>query len=223
MRKKILTNSLTPPHMQTITTIKQRFSCRNFSSKKIDKKLLVELLELANQAPSACNRQNRHFLVIEKQADRDFLADMNKQAHFAQAPVSIIVLSKKEQFKSADHYLKIMEQCKMTSWGATSHEFQNNQKFLQEYSKMTRNLFPVSDAAAATTTLLLAAHDQGLNSCWVGVHDDEAIKSRFKIPEDYFVVACIVLGYAQEKPNWRAPRKEVGKLISWDKWNNSDS
>lgn len=207
----------------TTNSIKQRYSCRNFSSKKISRKIITNLLDLANYAPSASNKQNRHFVVVTKSEDRNFLAKMNKQKHFAQAPVSIIVASAKEQFPhGAKQYLKVMEKFSMTSWGATSTEFNNKPKFLKLYKKMSQQLFPISDAAAAITTLLLAACDKGISSCWIGVYDEEAIKTRFNIPDDYLIAGCVILGYQKEKPNWRAPRKEIKKLISWDKWGNSD-
>ena len=84
--------------MLTINSIKQRYSCRNFSSKKISKKTLIDLLDLANQAPSASNKQNRHFVVVTRSKGRNFLAKMNKQKHFAQAPVSIVLPVQKSNF-----------------------------------------------------------------------------------------------------------------------------
>ena len=52
----------------------------------------------------------------------------------------------------------------MTSWGATSNEFNNKPKYIKLYKKMSQQLFPISDAAAAITTLLLAACDKGISS-----------------------------------------------------------
>ena len=43
-----------------------RHSVRDFSDKNIEKEILIEAIELANQCPSACNRQATHVYVLEK-------------------------------------------------------------------------------------------------------------------------------------------------------------
>lgn len=204
--------------MNTIETIKTRYSCRDYSDKKIPKTTIKKLLKLANQAPSGCNLQNRHFLVVTKESDRKFLAEMNNQPHLAQAPVCIIVLTHFNHYNTPANYLKIMESFDMTSWGATSKDFKNNKKFQEEYRKFSEILIPISDATAAISTLLLAAQEIGINSCWVGIFDEQEIKKRFKIPQKLSVIGIVTLGYQKKKPNWKADRKDIKELIHWDKW-----
>lgn len=45
----------------------KRESCRNFSGKQVDKKLLLDILEEARLAPSASNSQPWHFWLIDDQ------------------------------------------------------------------------------------------------------------------------------------------------------------
>ncbi|MEA3356974.1 MAG: nitroreductase family protein [Patescibacteria group bacterium] len=204
--------------MDTIKAIKTRYSCRNYSSRKIPKATIRKLLRLANLAPSGCNLQNRHFLVITKKEDQQFLSEMNNQPHIAQAPVSIIVLTHLNHYNTPKNYLKIMESFDMTSWGALSSGYSGNKKFMEEYRKFSKLLIPISDATASTSTLLLAANALGINSCWVGIFDEEQIKERFKIPEKFSVVSVVLLGYEKEKPKWRAGRKNIKELVHWDTW-----
>lgn len=42
----------------------QRYSCRSFSDRKVERELLEELLQAARMAPSACNRQPWMFYVV---------------------------------------------------------------------------------------------------------------------------------------------------------------
>ena len=42
----------------------QRYSCRSFSDRKVERELLEELLQAAQMAPSACNRQPWMFYVV---------------------------------------------------------------------------------------------------------------------------------------------------------------
>jgi len=67
--------------MELIKAIKNRYSCRSYSNKPVNQKIIKKLLELANLAPSANNGQNRYFIVITKQEDRKWLANMNNQPY----------------------------------------------------------------------------------------------------------------------------------------------
>ncbi len=206
--------------MKISQAIQNRHSCRRYSSKKISREEITNLLTLANQAPSASNRQNRQFVIIEDEQDRAFLAKMNNQHHFLEAPVCIIVVSREEEFKGgAVQYLQAMEKFGMTHWGAAVDDYESNQKFVEYYKKAATQIFPISDAAAAITTLLLAAVEEGISSCWIGVYDEDETKKRFSIPQNYFIVGCVVLGYEKAANAWKAPRKDIQQLVHWGEWN----
>jgi len=60
----------------------------------------------------------------------------------------------------------------------------------------------VFDCAAATQNILLAAHDKGLGSVWVGIyfrkdHMDN-FKKFFKLPDNIIPISLIPLGYPDE-------------------------
>lgn len=63
----------------------------------------------------------------------------------------------------------------------------------------------VVDASIVGTHMILAAHDLGLRSVWVGWFDSPALKAAFPEMEPYEMVALLPIGYAAEdaKP---APR-----------------
>ncbi|MDY6825949.1 MAG: nitroreductase family protein [Bacillota bacterium] len=73
------------------------------------------------------------------------------------------------------------------------------------------------DAGLAMQQLMLAAHAEGLGTCWVGLFDEEKVKKVCSIPEDYRVVAMSPLGYPAVKPSVR-PRKELTEIIFAEKW-----
>ena len=50
-------------------TLSQRYSCRDYSDRPVDRRLLGEILEAARLAPSACNRQPWRFIVIDRPDD----------------------------------------------------------------------------------------------------------------------------------------------------------
>ena len=54
------------------------------------------------------------------------------------------------------------------------------------------------DAVIVATHMMLAAHNEGVGSCWVMHFNPEAIKSAFNIPENVEPVALLVMGYPAE-------------------------
>lgn len=64
-------------------------------------------------------------------------------------------------------------------------------------SKLSKN--PAADAGAAITTLMLAAAERGIGTCWFGSVDRTAAKKILEIPEEFDLLYMIALGYpAQE-------------------------
>lgn len=54
------------------------------------------------------------------------------------------------------------------------------------------------DASIVTTHMMLAAHEQGVGSCWVMYFIPEAVKTEFDLPEHLVPVALLVMGYPAE-------------------------
>ena len=79
------------------------------------------------------------------------------------------------------------------------------------YGDRGERLYAVQDTAAAVQTLLLAAVDRGLASCWVGAFDDEAVREAIGAPRPVTPVAVLPVGHSAEsaaKPS-RRPLEEV--------------
>jgi nitroreductase len=76
------------------------------------------------------------------------------------------------------------------------------------------SLFSLQDAAAATMCLLLAAHNLGLGTCWIGAFDDELVKEALDLEENLLPLAIITLGWPAEEPRPPAGRG-LGEMLSW--------
>jgi nitroreductase len=66
----------------------------------------------------------------------------------------------------------------------------------------------VVDATIAAIIMQLEAHDLGLDSCWVNVHDrqkddqtssEDYIRQLFDIPEQYGILCVLSIGYKAEE------------------------
>jgi len=59
--------------------------------------------------------------------------------------------------------------------------------------------FSIQNGAAVVQNMLLAAHAQGLASCWIGAFEEDSIRRSFEIPDNIIVQAVVPIGYADEK------------------------
>lgn len=71
--------------------ISKRFSVRSYTCQKVEKSLILEILEAARLAPSAVNFQPWHFIVITNQEYLTDLQEVYQRAWFKEAPACIVV------------------------------------------------------------------------------------------------------------------------------------
>jgi nitroreductase len=79
-----------------------------------------------------------------------------------------------------------------------------------------KNYFEV-DVAIAMDHLILAAHNVGLGTCWVGAFNPEAAYEVLNIPRDVIPIAFTPLGYPDREPREKI-RKSLKDLVKYDTW-----
>jgi nitroreductase len=88
--------------MELVEAIKTRRSVRRFDKKPVDDKVIHEIIELGNLAPSAGNLQPRDFIIVKKQEIKEQLAHVALDQRFvAEAPVVVVVCA---NLKRTAHY-----------------------------------------------------------------------------------------------------------------------
>ena len=55
-----------------------------------------------------------------------------------------------------------------------------------------------TDAAIVTTHMMLAAYEEGIGSCWVGVFNSDEVKDALGLPQNITVTALMPMGYPAE-------------------------
>ncbi len=174
--------------------IKNRRSIRKYKDTPVPKDLVLQCIEAARLAPSACNSQPWHFVVFDDKEAKDAFADAVFTGPYkfcrpiAAAPVLIAVTAKAGgnistgigQFISGTKYYMI-------------------------------------DQGIATEHLVLKAQELGLGTCWIGWFDPKKAKKALKLPFDRKVEILIALGYPDENPAPR-PRKPLEDIISFNKY-----
>ena len=77
----------------------------------------------------------------------------------------------------------------------------------------------VVDAAIVGAHIMLAAHDRGLGSTWVGFFDPAAVRARFNLPAELVPVAAFPIGHpaADATPSPKhAQRRELAELVQYE-------
>jgi nitroreductase len=76
--------------MALLSQIKNRYSCRSYQQRAVEKEKLLTVLEAARLAPSAKNFQEWRFVVVQEEATRQKLVvAANNQGFVGEAPVVI--------------------------------------------------------------------------------------------------------------------------------------
>lgn len=84
-------------------------------------------------------------------------------------------------------------------------------------------IYLVQDCSAATQNMLLAAHNVGLGSVWLGIQPRkkriDAMRNFFNLPESIVPISLIALGIPDEKK--RFPERFDSGRIHYNGWNSS--
>lgn len=173
---------------ETLSTIKNRRSIRNFKSKQIKDEELQAVLDAGTYAPSA-NDQAWHFTVIQ---NRELIAWLNCEAkEIAKQYEPLKELANSEGFNIFYEAPTVIL-----------------------VSGEEKAIAIESDCAAATQNMLLAAESIGLGSCWIGfvlvAFNSPKAKEYLKelsVPEGYKPYASVALGYKNIESVKALPRK----------------
>lgn len=86
--------------------VANRYSCRHYSQEPVSQEQILEILECARLAPSACNRQPWKFMVISAPEELSAVHASYNRDWIKEAPVAIIVLGNRNEawHRSYDEY-----------------------------------------------------------------------------------------------------------------------
>ncbi len=76
----------------------------------------------------------------------------------------------------------------------------------------------MTDVGIAAQNLMLAAHDVGLGSVFVGVFDEPGLAELLGIPAGVRIVGLFPLGYPQDPGKAGPPRLARDEIISYETW-----
>ena len=168
-----------------------RQSDRSYLDKPVATDVLDRILESARLAPSACNAQPWHIIVVNDPDLKNLVADATSEKilgmnHFTkQAPVHLVVIEESANFTS--------------NFG----------------SLVKRKHFPLIDIGIIAEHICLAAASESLGSCMIGWFDENKVKKLLNIPKSKRVQLIITLGYPAKETRTKV-RKPIDEIVSFN-------
>jgi len=185
--------------MDVFKAIRWRRSVRKFSSQKIEREKILQILEAARLAPSSSNRQTWHFVFID---DKSIIEQIPKQV--AIGTKMIVPWIKDAPLVVAGCYTKAATHYMAQLFGHENH---------------------LVDVSIAMTHIALAATALGIGTCFVGWFNETKLKKLLRIPGMYKIAVLLALGYPADESTEEGiggiaprPRKSLGEIVSYNKF-----
>jgi coenzyme F420-0:L-glutamate ligase/coenzyme F420-1:gamma-L-glutamate ligase len=204
--------------LNLLNVFRSRRSVKKYLPKKVSNEVLFRILEAGKWAPSAHNAQPWRFIVIQDYATKQKLAramasrwdkDMSKNGVTKEQRESLIKASV-ERFENTPIIIIVC----LT--------MENMDEYPDDRRKKIEYVMAVQSVAAAIENMLLAAHGEGLGSCWfcAPLFCQDAVRKILKIPQHVDPQALITLGYPADKPN-PPPRKTLEEIVHQNHWRHT--
>ena len=148
---------------ETVKTIHQRRSIRQFQDRPVEESLIQAVLDAANQAPSAHNQQSWRFIILKDQKKNQLAQLVSQKALDFPKPSSSILRMAARSIGSAPVVIAVMNTGTLIRHGTELF------KIGQEASGDFFRTMEIQSSSAAVENLLLAATSLGLGSVWLGI------------------------------------------------------
>ncbi len=149
--------------MEFKEVVRNRYSCKKYSDRPVEREKLAAILEAGRLAPTAKNLQEQHIYVLQSP---EALAKVD-----AATP------------------------CRYGAGTVLAVTFDRENVFTYPGGKRDSG---VEDAAIVATHMILAAADEGVDSCWLNFFDPDKLAEALGLPENEEILMLMDLGYAAE-------------------------
>lgn len=182
--------------MDFLEFVSTRQSDRAFDpGRQVEKEKIDRIVAAARMAPSACNAQPWHLIVVDDPELKNRVADATSARalgmnHFTkQAPVHIVLVEEKVNLASG-----------VGGWVKQ-----------KDYAQM--------DLGIIAAHIALAAHAEGLGSCILGWFNEAKMRELLSIPESKRVWLDIAIGYSVQLLRQKK-RKPLQEVVSYNGYSN---
>ena len=169
--------------MEFKEVVKKRFSCKKYSSRRVEPEKLAAILEAGRLAPTAKNLQEQHVYVVQSE---EMLAKIDSATPCRYGAPTVLAVA-----------------------------YDKNNVFTYPGGKRDSG---AEDATIVATHMILAAADEGVDSCWINFFDPEKMEEALGLPANEEILMLMDLGYAAEGAGPLAnhdSRKPLSETVSY--------
>ena len=189
--------------MQTLDTILNHKTIRNYKSDPVDEKILEKILEAGFRASTTGNMQVYSVIVTKDEAKRKELCKLHfNQKMVEQAPVLLTFCADFNRF----------------------NKWCRQRKAEPGYDNFLSFFTAAIDALLVAQNACVAAEDFGLGICYLGTTTYQADKliDFFDLPKGVVPVTTVVVGYPAEDPE-QADRLPAKGVVHYEKYSDYSS
>lgn len=154
--------------MNVYDAVKSRRTIRKFKQEPIKKEDIIQIIDCARLAPYGANLQPLKFAVIEDEAQRRAIFPMIKYAGY------------------------------LSDWNPEFRECPPVFIAVLNDTSLKPTDKAECDSGAAVMSMILAAEELGINTCWLGAIDRRGIKQALGIDDKYDITYLLGLGYGSQ-------------------------
>lgn len=187
-----------PTTSETIETLLNRVSVRQFSDRPVSEEVVEAVLRAAFRAPTSSNIQSYSVVVVRDPAVREKLYPITgNQKHILTAPVFLAFCADLTRIEAA---------CRMNGHGIDDNNLEVG-------------LVSSIDAALVGQSAYLAADSLGLKGVMIGAvrNDATATAEALGLPHRVYCVFGMCLGYADTVPAQK-PRMDYSSMVHYERY-----
>jgi len=180
--------------MSFLELAKKRESSRGYLDKAVERDVLKRCVEAARLAPSACNSQPWHFVVVDETEQVAQVASATKMkvtglnSFSDQVPAFAIVVAEKANLSA-----------QIGAW-------------------LKRRDFRLLDIGMAAEHFCLQAADEGLGTCMLGWFNERKIQKSLSIPRSKRIALVIAIGHPSDSRSREKVRKPHETIHSFNNY-----
>jgi nitroreductase len=174
--------------MDIFEVFDKRYSCRKYNGQKVEREKLIKIVECARLAPSACNTQPWHYVIVD---DTDKVNAISKATQKGMIGIN--------KFTSDVPAFIVLVREKPSMTGKIA-------------SALSRDYSP-NDIGIAIATMSYTATALGLGNCILGWFDEKKVADALNLPKSSYPDLILAVGY--EDGEKKSPvKKDMEKICS---------
>lgn len=181
------------------------------------------IFNLTKSAPSAYNLQFTNYLVVTDEDKKERVRALNfDQYKIHTASAAVIVMGNKESIERENaekiygpmKMLKMMDETTYDMTMGLIDSYASNVK--SDKYKLREELF--LNAGLHAMIFMLSAKHYGFDTCPMHIHNVDALREEFNIPDHLEPMMLITIGKSVDKIRPRGYRKPVGEFVQFNSY-----